>query len=78
MAGDHQSSLADCDEVMKRNPRHFGALAGYGQIHLALENDEQAIEWFQRALEVNPNMVGVEIYLEAAKARLREKRGRST
>ena len=78
MAGDHQRSLADCDEVMKRNPQHFGALAGYGQIHLALENDEQAIEWFQRALEVNPNMVGVEIYLEAAKARLREKRGRST
>jgi tetratricopeptide (TPR) repeat protein len=78
MAGDHQSSLADCDEVMKRNPQHFGALAGYGQIHLALENYEQAIEWFQRALEVNPNMVGVEIYIEAAKARLREQRGRST
>ena len=78
MAGDHQSSLADCDEVMKRNPQHFGALAGYGQIHLALENYEQAIEWFQRALEVNPNMVGVEIYIEAAKARLREKLGRST
>jgi tetratricopeptide (TPR) repeat protein len=78
MAGDHQSSLADCDEVMKRNPQHFGALAGYGQIHLALENYEQAIEWFQRALGVNPNMVGVEIYIEATKARLREKRGRST
>ena len=78
MAGDHQSSLADCDEVMTRNPQHFGALAGYGQIHLALENYEQAIEWFQRALEVNPNMVGVEIYIEAAKARLREKLGRST
>jgi tetratricopeptide (TPR) repeat protein len=78
MAGDHQSSLADCDEVMKRNPQHFGALAGYGQIHLALENYEQAIGWFQRALEVNPNMVGVEIYIEAAKARLREQRGRST
>lgn len=78
MAGDHRSSLADCDEVMKRNAQHFGALAGYGQIHLALENYQQAIEWFQRALEVNPNMVGVEIYLEAAKARLREKRGRST
>jgi hypothetical protein len=25
--GDYQKSLADCDEVMKRNPYHFGALA---------------------------------------------------
>jgi tetratricopeptide (TPR) repeat protein len=26
-------SLADCDQVMKRNPYHFGALSGYGQIY---------------------------------------------
>jgi tetratricopeptide (TPR) repeat protein len=31
--GDLQKSLADCDEVMKRNPNHFGALSGYGQIY---------------------------------------------
>src|SRR5262249_1100861 len=28
LAGDFPKSLADCDEVMKRNPSHFGALSG--------------------------------------------------
>ena len=30
LAGQYQRSLADCDEVLKRNPRHFGALSGAG------------------------------------------------
>ena len=33
LAGELKRSLADCEEVMKRNPNHFGALAGYGQIY---------------------------------------------
>lgn len=78
MAGEYRKSLADCDEVMKRNPRHFGALSGYGQIHFALEEYEQAIEWWRKALAVNPNMLGVEFSIERARERLRERRGRST
>ena len=34
LMGEYEKSLQDCDEVMKRNPAHFGALAGYGQIYL--------------------------------------------
>jgi tetratricopeptide (TPR) repeat protein len=59
LAGEYRKSLADCAEVMKRNPYHFGALAGYGQIYLRLEEYGRALEYFQRALEVNPNMDGV-------------------
>jgi tetratricopeptide (TPR) repeat protein len=44
-----EEALADCDEVLKRNPRHFGALSGYGQIHFRLEQYEKAIEWWRRA-----------------------------
>lgn len=78
LAGEYAKSLADCDEVMRRNPRHFGALSGYGQIYFALEEYDKAIEWWRRALEVNPNMLGVEFSIERAKERLRERRGRST
>jgi tetratricopeptide (TPR) repeat protein len=75
LAGQFQRSLADCSEVLKRNPRHFGALSGAGLIHLELEQHRQALEWFRRALEVNPNMIGI----EAEARRLEELlRGRST
>jgi tetratricopeptide (TPR) repeat protein len=59
MLGQYEKSLADCDEVMKRNPYHFGALSGYGLIHLKLREPEQALAWFEKALAVNPNLDGV-------------------
>lgn len=61
MTGEYRKSLADCAEVIERNPNHFGALAGYGQIYLRLENYARALEYFQRALAVNPNMSGVRL-----------------
>jgi len=78
LAEEYQRSLADCDEVLKRNPNHFGALSGAGQIHFALENYELALVWFRRALEVNPNMIGVEINIHRTQERLQEKRGKRT
>ncbi len=61
MTGEYRKSLADCAEVMKRNPYHFGALAGYGQIYLRLEDYQRSREYFRRALEVNPNMDSVKL-----------------
>jgi len=77
LAGDYRRSLADCDEVMKRNPYHFGALSGYGQIHFALEQYEQALAYWRRALQVNPNMQGVEMNIESLQQLLRDRRARS-
>jgi tetratricopeptide (TPR) repeat protein len=67
LAGEYRRSLADCDEVMKRNPLHFGALSGYGQIYFQLEQYEKAIEYWQRALRINPNLAGIESHIEAAR-----------
>jgi tetratricopeptide (TPR) repeat protein len=78
LAGDFQRSLADCDEVVKRNPSHFGALSGYGQIYFQLEQFDKALEYWRRALEVNPNMIGVEENIRTTEQLLKEKRGRST
>jgi tetratricopeptide (TPR) repeat protein len=58
MLGQNEQSLKDCDEVLKRNPKHFGALAGAGQIHLQLGHPEQALEFFRRAVAINPNLQG--------------------
>jgi tetratricopeptide (TPR) repeat protein len=77
LAGDYRRSLADCDQVMKRNPYHFGALSGYGQIHFRLEQYDKAIAAWRRALEVNPDMEGLESNIEGAEQLLKEKRARS-
>jgi tetratricopeptide (TPR) repeat protein len=74
LMGENAKSLKDCDEVIKRNPSHFGALAGYGQIYLRLDQPERALDYFQRALTVNPNLAGVEAAIEALKQALIEKR----
>jgi len=78
LAGDYAKSLADCDQVLRRNPGHFGALSGVGQIYTRLEEYEQALVWFQRALDVNPNMLGVEINMREIEEKLKAKRGRMT
>jgi tetratricopeptide (TPR) repeat protein len=70
LLGEYERSLADCDEVMKRNPLHFGALAGYFQIHVQLGQYESALAYGQRALQVNPNMEGVRQGIEAIERRL--------
>ena len=77
LAGSLQRSLRDCDEVLKRNPHHFGALSGYGQIHFHLEQHDKALAYWRRALAVNPNMPGVELNIQAVEELLRQKRGRS-
>lgn len=62
--GEYEKSLADCDEVIKRNPLHFGALSGYGLIYVQLNQPARAVEYFRRALKINPNLRGVEESIE--------------
>jgi len=77
LAGELKRSLADCDEVMKRNPYHFGALSGYGQIYFQQKRYDKAIEYWQRALKVNPNL-GLAANIELARKMLAESRKSST
>jgi tetratricopeptide (TPR) repeat protein len=77
LAGEYKKSIADCDEVLKRNPQHFGALSGLGQVYFKLEDYERSLAWFRRALEVNPNMLGVEINIQGIEELLKDQRRRS-
>ena len=76
LAGELRKSLADCDEVMKRNPYHFGALSGYALIYTQLEYYDRALEYSRRALEVNPNMDGVRRNIDLLERLLEQRRGR--
>ncbi len=74
LLGEYQKSLADCDEVMRRNPYHFGALSGYGMIYLRLDQPATALEYFERALRVNPNLESTRQTIELLKTLLIQRR----
>jgi tetratricopeptide (TPR) repeat protein len=74
LLGEYDKSLADCDEVLKRNPHHYGALSGYGMIYLRLDRPALALPWFERALAVNPNLRQVEETVEMLRTLLVERR----
>ena len=78
LAGDLRKSLVDCDEVMKRNPYHFGALAGYAQIYTRLEYYDRALEYSRRALKVNPNLDGVRRNIDLLEHLLEQRRRQMT
>ncbi len=78
LMGEYEKSLADCDEVVKRNPSHFGALSGYGQIYLQLNQPDRALAYFERALAVNPNLEQVEQVIEELKGRLMQRKKDTT
>ncbi|MEO8008351.1 MAG: tetratricopeptide repeat protein, partial [Betaproteobacteria bacterium] len=75
MLGEDELSLKDCDEVLKRNPQHFGVLAGYGQIYLRKGELQLALDYFEQAIAINPNMGGVRASIDAVREMM-VKRGR--
>ena len=77
LAGEYRKSIADCEEVFKRNPKHFGALSGDGQNWLALGELDKALEYLRRALAVNPNMDGVAEMIRRIEAFKKQRRGQS-
>jgi tetratricopeptide (TPR) repeat protein len=77
LMGEYKKSLADCDEVVKRNPLHYGALSGYGMIYTQLEQPGLALDYFERALAVNPNLDGVRNAVEILRDQLIRQRRES-
>jgi tetratricopeptide (TPR) repeat protein len=66
LAGDFAAAIADCAATVARKPHHFGALAGQGLCHLALEQHAAAAACFRRALHVHPALEAVRGNLRSA------------
>ena len=56
LRNDYGHSLQDIQQVLIREPRHFGALAGLGMIMQDLGDDKRALDAFRKALAINPHM----------------------
>lgn len=53
---DYGRALADLERVLALEPRHFGAMAGLGQILREVGDNERALKVFRKALEIDPHM----------------------
>jgi tetratricopeptide (TPR) repeat protein len=62
--GDFGRSVADIAEVLKRNPRHFGALAGLAMILEQTDRPEAALKVWVAAKAIHPHLAGVEDAIE--------------
>jgi len=59
-----EESIEDSRTVVDLNPYHFGAMIGMGHAHLQLQDQWSAIECFQQALAVNPNLESIRRHLD--------------
>ena len=53
---DYGRALADIQEVLRREPRHFGALSGLGIILQEFGDDKRALDAFRRTLAIHPKI----------------------
>jgi tetratricopeptide (TPR) repeat protein len=56
---DYAHALADIREVLAREPRHFGALAGLGLILQDIGDDKHALQAYEAALAIDPHLRNV-------------------
>ena len=54
LKNDYARSMEDIRQVLIREPRHFGALAGLGMIMQETGDDKHALDAFRKALAINP------------------------
>jgi tetratricopeptide (TPR) repeat protein len=70
LLGRFDDSIKDIDQVLRLEPRHFGALSGLGLCNANLDKDQAALDAFERAIAIDPNLDGAKRNIEELKKRL--------
>jgi tetratricopeptide (TPR) repeat protein len=71
--GKFRASIKDIKEVLAREPRHFGALAGLGMNYEALGDDTAALSAWRRALKANPHLQDAAARIKVLETTLRNR-----
>jgi len=71
MLGNYDASVADIERTLALEPRHFGALSGLGLIRLAQGNEAAALQAFDAALAVHPNLTGADTHIKKLRERVK-------
>ncbi|MGE0151484.1 MAG: tetratricopeptide repeat protein [Reyranellaceae bacterium] len=72
LMGHLDESVADIEQTLALEPRHFGALSGLGLIYQQVEQWDAARRAFEAALQINPHMPTVRANIEALKRKSRD------
>jgi hypothetical protein len=60
MMNNYAKSMADINQTLRLEPRHFGALSGMGRIMKESGRNELALQAWQRVLDIYPMMRGAQ------------------
>ena len=63
LAGEHELSIADIKKTLVLEPRHFGAISGLGLVYMAVGREREALDAFERALQIHPHMEGAKTHI---------------
>jgi tetratricopeptide (TPR) repeat protein len=55
LQGRFAESMQDCQQVLSRNPYHFGAISGMAQSQVRLNRPQDALKSLRRALKIQPH-----------------------
>ena len=55
LLGNYEESIADIEQVLNLDPRHFGALSGLGLVYMQQKKLSKAKEAFENLIEVHPH-----------------------
>src|SRR3546814_20777188 len=73
LLGNYGESLADIAETLALEPRHFGALSGRGLVYLRLEDAQRALDAFEQALAIPPNLPAAALNAEELRKMLHDR-----
>jgi tetratricopeptide (TPR) repeat protein len=64
LLSDPASAMADLRQVLRREPRHFGAWTGLGHILMNSDDKPRALEAYRRALKLYPQLSTLQSLVE--------------
>ena len=73
LMGRYEDSIKDIGKTLALEPRHFGALSGLGLCNAQLDKEKEALDAFEKALAINPNMPGIKLDADEMKKQLGNK-----
>ena len=74
LMGNFSESVKDIKKTLSLEPRHFGALTGLGLIYLKMGEERAALEALEKALAINPHLVGTRMKVDELRQKFHGKK----